>query len=102
MPIRKPTGAISSVVISIFTGSGSPTPASLIGAAMNASSDTAMVTESSTNRKLAPEASRATRLLKKLPSPLDTSMENMMIVSAYVGCPRNSTNFWINATWIRM
>src|ERR1700722_7304497 len=101
MPIAKPAGAISSTVTEIFTHNGQPTPPASTGA-----TTAAIIATSATTAQRAidnfPWDRPIKRRLQKLPIPLDSSIEKITTVSAYVGLPRNSTNFCISAISTRM
>ena len=92
MPMTKPSGAINPTVNATFSAHGSHTSEDSNGVTTIASSAVSSAISPRTLTIL-PSLRPSRRLLMKLPAPLDTSIEKITTVSAYVGCPRKSTNF---------
>ena len=79
-------------VIAIFSGSGNQTRAESRPERTTASrAVSSAIRPNALMRRPSLRPSR--RVLRKLPRPLETSMEKITTVRAYVGWPRKSTNF---------
>ena len=84
IPMANPTGLTRATETSTLIGKGRLTPASVIGGRMAESTSTAARISIRILLNL-PISKRTSRLLAKLPRPLDRSIEKITTVRAYVG-----------------